>query len=104
MSYSSMRARIRSNPRFDEMVGKRTRFAILLSLVVVAPYYAFMMITAFNPGLLARPLSESSVITWGWPAAACLIIGGWLATGLYVHRANREFDAMTEQVLQEARK
>lgn len=104
MSYRSMHTKIRSNPRFEEMVGKRTRFAILLSLVVVVPYYAFMMVTAFNPGLLARPLADGTVITWGWPVAALLIVGGWFATGLYVHRANREFDAMTQQILKEAGK
>ena len=29
---------------------------------------------------------------------------GWLLTGVYVHRANGEFDRLTEEVLKEARK
>ncbi len=104
MSSNNINAKIRSNPKFAELVGKRTRFAIILSLVVLVPYYTFMMITAFNPALLATPLSEGSVITWGWPLAALLVVGGWLLTGVYISRANGEFDELNQQILQEARK
>ena len=65
MSQSSIQAKIRSNPKFAELVGKRTRFAIILSLIV---------------------------------------IGGWLLTGVYVSRANGEFDRLNEEILKEARK
>ena len=54
MSQNSIQARIRKNPKFAELVGKRTRFAIILSLIVLVPYYTFMMITAFYPALLAH--------------------------------------------------
>jgi uncharacterized membrane protein (DUF485 family) len=101
MSQPNIQAKIRSNPKFAEMVGKRTRFAITLSLVVLVPYYTFMLITAFNlqPQLFAAKISEGSVITIGWPIAPLLIVGGWLLTGVYVRRANGEFDALNEEVL-----
>lgn len=104
MSHTEMHAKIRSNPKFAELVGKRTRFALWLTAIVLVPYYAFMMITAFNPGLLGQKLSEGGIMTLGWPIAALLIVGGWLMTGLYVRRANGEFDAINEEVLKEARK
>ena len=104
MSQQDIQAKIRSNPKFAEMVSKRTRFAIILSLVVLVPYYAFMMVTAFNPGLLAQPLSEGSVVTVGWPLAALLVVGGWLLTGIYIRRANGEFDDLNQQILKEANK
>ena len=103
MSQPTTHTRIRQNPSFAELVGKRTRFAILLSLIVLVPYYTFMMITAFNPGLLATPLSEGGIITVGWPVGAVLIIGGWLMTGVYIRRANGEFDELTEKILKESR-
>ena len=40
----------------------------------------------------------------GWPIAALFVVGGWLLTGVYVSRANGEFDSITEEVLKEARK
>jgi uncharacterized membrane protein (DUF485 family) len=104
MSQNTIQARIRSNPKFAELVGKRTRFAIILSLIVLVPYYTFMMITAFNPGLLAQPLSEGSIITFGWPIGVVLVVGSWLTTGIYISRANGEFDTLNEQILRESRK
>lgn len=104
MSENSIQARIRANPKFAEMVGKRTRFAIILSLVVLVPYYTFMMITAFNPGILAQPISDGNIITLGWPIGVVLVVGSWLTTGIYISRANGEFDALNEQILRESHK
>jgi uncharacterized membrane protein (DUF485 family) len=104
MSQNSVQAKIRSNPKFAEMVGKRTRFAIILSLVVLVPYYTFMMITAFNPALLAMPLGDGSIVTIGWPIGVILVVGAWLTTGIYIRRANGEFDSLNEQILKEAAK
>jgi len=104
MSQNSVQAKIRSNPKFVEMVGKRTRFAIILSLIVLVPYYTFMMLTAFNPGFLAQPISEGSIITLGWPIGVILVVGSWLTTGIYISRANGEFDTLNEQILKESHK
>ncbi len=104
MSQENIQAKIRSNPKFAELVGKRTRFAIILSLVVLVPYYTFMFLVSTQPQLFASKLAEGSVITIGWPIAALIVVGGWLLTGVYVSRANGEFDSITEEVLKEARK
>ncbi len=104
MTQQNIQAKIRSNPKFAELVGKRTRFAIILSLVVLVPYYTFMLLTSLQPQLFAAKISEGSVITIGWPIAALIVIVGWLLTGVYVSRANGEFDSLTEEVLKEARK
>lgn len=100
----SIQEKIWADPRFAEMVSKRTRFAILLSLVVLVPYYSFMMVSALAPTFFASTISENSVITIGWPIAALIVIGAWLLTGVYIQRANGEFDAMNEEILREARK
>jgi len=104
MSQNSIQARIRSNPKFAEMVGKRTRFAILLSLIVLVPYYTYMLLVSLQPQIFATRISEGSVITIGWPIAALIVVGGWLLTGVYVSRANGEFDRLTQEVLKEANK
>ena len=104
MSQSNINAKIRSNPKFAELVGKRTRFAIILSLIVLLPYYSYMLVVSLQPQLLASKVSDGSVITIGWPLAALIVIGGWLLTGVYVSRANGEFDRLNEEILKEARK
>ena len=104
MSQPTTQAKIRANPKFAELVGKRTRFAIILSLVVLVPYYTFMFFVSTQPQMFATKLGEAGIVTVGWPLAALIIIGGWLLTGVYVSRANGEFDRLTEEVLKEARK
>jgi len=104
MSKNSIQVKIRSNPKFAELVGKRTRFAIILSIVVLVPYYSFMFLVSTQPQLFATKLAEGGIVTIGWPIAALIIIGGWLLTGVYVSRANGEFDRITAEVLKEANK
>ena len=102
MHQPTVQARIRQNPKFAELVSKRTRLAIVLSIMVLVPYYTFMMITAFNPALLAQPISDGSIITIGWPVGAAIIIGSWLTTAIYIRRANGEFDKLNKEILHEA--
>ena len=104
MSKDSIQVKIRANPKFAELVGKRTRFAIILSLVVLVPYYTFMLLTSLQPQIFTAKISEGSVITIGWPIAALIVIGGWLMTGLYIRRANGEFDRLNQEILKEAGK
>ena len=104
MSQSNINAKIRNNPKFAELVGKRTRFAIILSLVVLIPYYSFMWLVSQQPQLFTAKISDGSVITIGWPIAALIVVVGWLLTGVYVSRANGEFDSITQEVLKEAQK
>ena len=104
MSQENIQVKIRSNPKFVELVGKRTRFAVILSLLVLVPYYTFMFLVSTQPQLFAAKVGEASAITIGWPIAALIIIGGWLLTGFYISRANGEFDSLTQEVLKEARK
>lgn len=104
MSQEKVLASIRNNPKFAELVSKRTRFAILLSLVVLVPYYSFMMMTALNPAFFTQTIGEGSVITIGWPIGVVLVVGFWLLTGVYVSRSNGEFDNLTQEVLKEAGK
>lgn len=103
MSQSTIQTRIRQNPKFAELVSRRTRFAILLSLIVLVPYYSFMMVTAFAPSLLGQPIADGSTVTIGWPIGALLVVGSWLLTGVYIRRANGEFDRLNEEVLKESR-
>lgn len=99
---TSIYQRIRENPKFQDMVKRRSRFAALLSGIVLVAYYGFMMAVAFKPSLLRETLSEGSVLTVGMPIGAGIIIVSWLLTGLYVYRANNDFDKINAEVLKEA--
>lgn len=102
MSNPTIQSRIRQHPRFAELVGRRTRFALILSFLVLGPYYGFMMIVAFHPDLLRQTLGDGLTTTFAWPVGAGLIIGSWILTGLYIRKANGEFDQINEQILRES--
>jgi cation/acetate symporter len=94
--------KIRRNPRFAEMVAKRSRFALTLSLIVLVMFYAFILVIAFSPALLAKPLWDGATTTIAIPIGAGMILFFWLLTGYYVYRANRDFDAMNAEIIKEA--
>ena len=73
MAHSDLNDRILKNPKFAEMVKKRTGFAVTLSLVILVPYYTFMWLTSKMPALFTAVISEGSVITIGWPIAVFIV-------------------------------
>jgi len=99
---SAVYARIRQNPKFQELVARRSRYSWTLSAIVVAIFYGFVMLVAFNPSAVGAPLSEGSMWTVGVAFGLCIFVGFWLMTAMYVRRANGEFDAISQEVVQAA--
>lgn len=104
MSTATSFSSIRKHPHFNELVTRRRRFVVWLTAATLVPYYVFILIAGFKPQLLATKISGTSVINIGWLAGVGLIIGTWLLTGLYIRRANGEFDALTATILAGAKK
>ena len=96
--------KVRANPKFAELAKKRSRFALTLTAVVMVAYYTLMMLVAFAPEVLRTPISEGATLTVAIPFGATIIIGSWLLTGWFVSRSNGEFDAINEQIIEEASK
>ena len=99
---SSVYAHIRRNPRFAELVAKRTRFAGILAVIVLVIFYGFVMLVAFAPELIGKRLFEGSNLTFGILAALLQFIFFWILTLVYVRRANGEFDDMNQEIVQAA--
>ena len=96
--------KVRANPKFAELEGKRSRFALLLTAIVMVSYYGMMMIVAFAPDFMRTPISAGSTLTIGVPIGAVIIIGSWLLTGWFFNRSNGEFDRLNNEIIQEATK
>lgn len=94
-------AHIRNNPKFDELVTKRRRFAMVLSAIVLTMFYGFIMQVAFFPEVIARPIG-SGQLTYGVVAGFSQFSFFVLLTWLYVRRANTEFDRLNEVLIDEA--
>ena len=93
--------RVVNNPRFRELVQKRSRFAWLLSGITLVLYVAFILLIAFDPQWLGTPLYEGATITRGIPVGVGLIVISFVLTGIYVIRATGEFDRLTADMIRE---
>lgn len=91
--------RIQKDPNFQELVAKRQRFAWALSALMLGLYLAFILLIAFAPGWLGTPLNDSTTITRGIPVGVGLILSSFVLTGIYVFRANGEFDELNQKIL-----
>ncbi|MBE9609942.1 DUF485 domain-containing protein [Chitinilyticum piscinae] len=95
--------RIQQNPKFKELVHKKGGFSWMLAIVMLVIYYGFILVIAFSPKTLGTPLSEGSITTVGIPVGLLVIISAFVVTGIYVRRANSEFDRLTQEVVEEAK-
>ena len=89
--------RIANDPRYIELKHKRTRFGWWLTLSMMVVYYGFIVLVAFDKELLFRRLG-AGVTTLGMPIGLAVIVFTVLITGIYVRRANSEYDSLTEQI------
>jgi len=92
--------RLLSNPKYRELVAKRNSFGWLLTVIMLVVYYGYILIIAFKKDILAVRLGEG-VMTWGIPVGIGIIVFTVIITGIYVHRANSEFDDLTKKLLKE---
>lgn len=96
-------ARITRNPKYKELTSKRSSFGWFLAILMLVVYYGYIALIAFNKEFLAQPLG-TGVTTIGVPIGMGVIVFTIIITGIYVRRANTEYDALTAQILAEETK
>ena len=99
----SIVARIEANPRYHELRRKRNAFGWTLTVLMLVVYFGYIALIAFNKPFLAQPIGNG-VTTLGIPIGMGVIIFTIVITGIYVRRANSEYDTLTAEILAEASK
>ena len=89
--------RIKNNPKYQELISKRSSFAWKLSIIMLVVYYAFILTIAFSPETLGTQIGDG-VITIGIPIGIAIIFIAFILAGIYVKRANGEFDKLTQEI------
>lgn len=100
---TTLTERIEADPNYQELKTKRFSFGWKLTIAMLVVYYGFILLIAFKKDFLATRIGDG-VMTWGVPIGFGVIIFTVLITGIYVRRANSEFDALTEKIKLEALK
>jgi uncharacterized membrane protein (DUF485 family) len=92
---------IRSNKKYPMMVARHRRLAGTLTAVVLGLFFAFILVVAFAPKLLAAPLTAGGVTTVAVPLGLAMVVIFWLLTGVYVRQAKHDFDEIKDEILKE---
>ena len=96
-------AKIEANPKYHALRNKRNAIGWWLTILMLVVYYGYIALIAFDKAFLAQPLG-AGVTTIGIPIGMAIIIFTIVITGIYVRRANTEFDALTQEILKDAAK
>jgi uncharacterized membrane protein (DUF485 family) len=94
-------ARVEANPKYHELRRKRNMFGWSLCALMMVVYYGYIALIAFNKPFLAQPVG-AGVTSLGIPIGLGVIIFTIVITGIYVRRANGEYDRLTAEILKEA--
>lgn len=95
--------RIQRDPKYQKLTSTRNRFGWTLAILMLVVYYGYIGLIAFDKEFLAKPMG-AGVTTIGIPIGMAVIVFTVIITGIYVRRANREFDAATRDILKDATK
>lgn len=95
--------RIASHPAYQRLRRLRNRLGWFLTILMLLGYYGYIGLIAFDKAFLAQPIAVDKVTTVGIPIALGLMVFTILITGFYVRRANKEFDQLTRQIVEDVK-
>ncbi|MDR2837351.1 MAG: DUF485 domain-containing protein [Azonexus sp.] len=93
--------RIQNNPKYQQLKRTRSRYGWTLAILMLVVYYGYIGLIAFDKPFLATPIG-AGVTSLGIPIGMAVIVFSIVITGLYVRRANGEFDTATRDILKDA--
>lgn len=94
---------IMKNPKFQELVRKKSQLSWSLSFIMLAIYFSYIYLVSYHPDFLHQSLSGGAT-TIGIPLGISVIVGAFILCGIYAWRANGEFDRLTQEVIKEIKK
>jgi len=100
---NDMVTKIVANPKYQRLVSTRSSFGWILTAIMMVVYYGYIAVIAFNKEVFSQRLGEG-VMTVGIPVGLGVIVFTIVITGIYVRRANSEFDTLTQEIVKECSK
>ena len=97
---SDLYQRIRGNPKYQDLVRRRGRAAWLLTVITLGLFFAFILVAALDPGLLATPVI--GITTLAVVVGALMPVYLWFVTGIYIRLTSQDYDKIIEQITREA--
>jgi len=80
-----------SDGAIARLAARRWRISMWLTAAMLAVYFGFILLIAFDKPLMGSPVAGR--LTLGILLGVLVIVAAWLLTWIYVHWANRHYDA-----------
>ncbi|OTG95671.1 DUF485 domain-containing protein [Acinetobacter sp. ANC 3832] len=91
---------ILQNPKFKEMVAKKSKLSWTLTGIMLFVYVGFMLLVGYNKEFLMSSFS-GGVTTWGMPLGLSIIVLSFVLCGVYSYVANNKLDQLTNDAMKE---
>ena len=89
-----------ANPKFQALVRARARLGWTLTAVMLAIYYGFILLIAYDGGFLAQIVAGSAT-SLGLIVGLGVLVSAFVLVAIYVAVANTKFDRMTAVLTRE---
>lgn len=93
-------AEVIHNPKYQELLTRRTRISMAFFVVTLIIYAGFILTLAFDPELFGRPLGNLTM-SIGVFVATIVLVSASVLVALYVYISNKVFDPLLKAVLAE---
>ncbi len=95
-------AEVIKNPKYQELLERRTRISMIFFVVTLIIYAGFILTLAFDPELFGRPVGDLTM-SIGVLTATLVLISASILVALYVYISNKIFDPLLAEVLAEVK-
>lgn len=92
--------RILQNPKFKQMVSKKSALSWTLTGIMLFVYVGFMLLVGYNKEFLMSSFG-GGVTTWGIPLGLSIIVLSFVLCGVYSYVANKILDPLTQDAMKE---
>ena len=83
------------SPEFKELIAKRKRFVLPATIFFLSWYLGFILLAGYAEDFMGDSIYEG--LTVGYVLALSQFIMVWVLAGVYVRKANREFDPLARK-------
>jgi uncharacterized membrane protein (DUF485 family) len=88
-------SRIEQSREFKELEARKRRFVMPATVFFLAWYFGFIALAGYAPDFMGESLIGG--LTVGYALALSQFVMTWALAGLYLRKADREFDPLAER-------
>jgi len=87
-----------TSDRFKALVRKRWTVSVVLTILLFASYYGYILVIAYGKEFLSQKVGEFT--NWGIIFGVLAIVFAWILTAIYVVWANNVYDKEVDSIKQ----